>query len=1111
MPVCEDVVTAFEVAWNAGGRPRVVDFAPPDDPDTLRALVEVDLERRIKAGQAARAGDYLRLGPVRDDRAFVLALMHTEFRLRRAGREPELTAAEFLAQYPEWVEGLAAGLPADPAPQSPAPSGAAGGFPPIDGFEVVREIGQGGMGRVYLARHAATGRLVAVKVLTAGPLAAPDQRKRFDAEVQALSRLEHPNLIRMYDRGETRAGAPYYVMEYAAGGTLDRKTENQPQPPGEAAAATAALARAVHHAHEGGVLHRDLKPTNVLLDRGGALKVSDFGLAKLLDAADLTATGAVVGTPAFMSPEQASGSGDTDRRTDVYGLGAVLYWLLTGRPPFEGETAALTLERVRSGDLVPPGRLRDYLPRDLETVCLKCLSRDPGGRYATAQELADDLDRFLRGEPVRARRPGPLARTARWTRRNPAWATAAAVTVLAAAGLVALAARLEFSRRELRMANTDLQNANADLLAARQLEAQQRAVAAERLGQARGGISLLRDLFRDLNPSSGRVKPLHEALADRLGTRVLEIPDGGDELLAAELRESLGEAYHGLAYPDKAVNQFEACAAIRARLLGPDHADTLRARHHLGEALRVAGDTDRAARELTDVLARRRATLGADHPETAATQLAVANVESDRGNFHALLEQIGPTAQAVGKQPDMTAAARRLDELMKAAAGGELRVDDPGIEATVNEIIAALKRLRPPGDPILAEAELGLATVYVSSGKLDRALSLYETAYPRLVERLSPKHPKVVAVRQGYGAALIAAGQFGRGLAMLDVNLESTNDRQSLTFLASLTIQLEQVGHTAVAAALYPALLARMQKALGPADALTLGFTAAAGRASRTPGRAAAIIPTLEAAVRAAEQAGTGSLVLAYVRGNLASCLAVEGRARDAVPLYRQASEAIDAAQGASGLDALIVAAAWARALLLDGQSAAAGTRADAFCRAWELATPAVRLAATDALNDAAEPLIATGRTATARKLLEAHVAALAAEYGPKTPVLFAVRQWLGVALLAEKKHAAAAEQLAAGLEVVVPAGRIAWDFYLHRSLLGEALLGAGKSDEAEPHLLEGYRGLSLSAGVIIVSRRAEYLTQAAERLVRLYTAKGMPEKAAEWEKTRAKHAAAIR
>jgi hypothetical protein len=288
----------------------------------------------------------------------------------------------------------------------------------VPGYEVLGELGRGGMGVVYQARHQALNRVVALKMILAGSHAGPEDLARFRTEPEAVARLQHPNVVAIYEIGDC-LGTPFLSLEYCAGGSLEQRLGGTPLPPKEAAALVETLARAMHAAHARGVLHRDLKPANVLLAEDGTPKITDFGLAKKLDEAGQTASGVILGTPSYMAPEQAGGkSKEIGPATDVYTLGAVLYECLTGRPPFKAATAFDTLVQVLNAEPAAPRLLNPQIDRDLETILLKCLAKDPARRYASAAALADDLQAWREGRPIQARRPSLPERAVRWLRRQ---------------------------------------------------------------------------------------------------------------------------------------------------------------------------------------------------------------------------------------------------------------------------------------------------------------------------------------------------------------------------------------------------------------------------------------------------------------------------------------------------------------------------------------------------------------------------------------------------------------------------------------------------------------------------------------------------------------------
>ncbi len=344
----------------------------------------------------------------------------------------------------------------------------------VPGYELLGELGRGGMGVVFKARQIGLNRIVALKMIRGGPFAGAGEKARFRREVEAVGSLRHPHVLTVYEFGE-HGGQPFLAMEYADGGSLKDVTGNKPQPPREATALVETLARAVHAVHQQGIVHRDLKPANVLISRENGTtvpKLTDFGLARRAEeaAGGLTMTGDVVGTPSYMAPEQAEGKKGVGPPADIYSLGAVLYELLTGRPPFLAETTWDTLSQVIRQIPVAPRRLQPKVPADLDVICLKCLEKDPACRYPSALALAEDLRRLLDGEPIQARPPGTIRRGVQWARRRPSTAiliaVAAFATVVIAAGSVVYSVRLQGALAEARLSAEQSRERRARLVVA---------------------------------------------------------------------------------------------------------------------------------------------------------------------------------------------------------------------------------------------------------------------------------------------------------------------------------------------------------------------------------------------------------------------------------------------------------------------------------------------------------------------------------------------------------------------------------------------------------------------------------------------------------------------
>jgi eukaryotic-like serine/threonine-protein kinase len=455
--------------WQEGHQPDIVSFlAGEGDLDTAQVaeILRADQRKRWRAGSGVPAEWYLERFPALfDEQDLALDLIHSEFLLREAlGQSPDLK--DYVSRFPRYAESIqvqvafhhaldaVVGAPVAQSVEQEwsgtddgAPLGGLAranrtlpaNLPAIPGYEIIRELGVGGMAVVYEAYQVRLKRNVALKMALVKPQSEPDSVQRFQVEAEASASLHHPNIVEIYESGESE-GRAYYSMELVEGGDLSQELASGPISARRAAQVTEVLARAIHYAHMRGILHRDLKPANVLITPEGVPKIADFGLAKHLGE-DLgqTQSGTILGSPCYMSPEQASGDiREAGPTTDVYSLGAILYEMLTGAPPFRSRTPLDTLRRLLNEDPERPTRLRRKVPRDLETICLKCLEKSPRRRYDSALELAEDLDRFLNFDSVRARPVTPPERVWRWCRRKTSLAVAMGLAALGAATAIGL-------------------------------------------------------------------------------------------------------------------------------------------------------------------------------------------------------------------------------------------------------------------------------------------------------------------------------------------------------------------------------------------------------------------------------------------------------------------------------------------------------------------------------------------------------------------------------------------------------------------------------------------------------------------------------------------------
>jgi serine/threonine-protein kinase len=719
-----------------------------NDPDTEQ--IEQVTARFEGAWQEALKG-----GPPPEPEAYLTEVSEAE----RAGLERRLAelSATYRPRLPDpatvtWVPPAnpgahthrRAGAPTvREASAEPDASGREKG-PALPDYEVLGELGRGGMGVVYLARQRSLDRLVALKMVLAGAHASDSHLVRFQFEAKAAARLRHPNIVQVYEAGR-HEGVPYFSQEYVDGGSLAQHTNRQPQPPAEAARLVETLARAVHHAHTQGVVHRDLKPANVLLASGGRQppdprsasgglrppladctpKIADFGLAKRLDdEATQTQTGAPMGTPSYMSPEQARGGKGVGPATDVYALGAILYELLVGRPPFLSASVLDTLDQVRGEDPVPPTRLQPKLPRDLETVCLKCLQKDPQRRYPSAEALADDLRRFLKGEPITARPVGPAERLGRWCRRNPRLAgLSAAVLLLLAAitiGSLAFAYQLDRKQREAEAARQEAVEARgvAETNAAQARAEKERADANARDALDRYNLALdalnvvVGKVQARLDDSGTTARVRHEILLAAMGVLQKSVArkdrTGLAELGLASAHMIMGDILWGSGKADEAVRHYDECHAILTKLYEANRASDKAAGNYAASLSRQADMWADYRKDLPAARARYREALAIQqdllaHPRPKA-ELTPAEIKATVANSY---QRLGEIALRMG--PD---APDDPDDLLQQALAlrEELAKADHGDSARQK----------------LADAHLAVAARKVSLDRIDQAREHYD-------------------------------------------------------------------------------------------------------------------------------------------------------------------------------------------------------------------------------------------------------------------------------------------------------------------------------------------------------------------------------------------------
>ncbi|QEH37628.1 Serine/threonine-protein kinase PknB [Aquisphaera giovannonii] len=800
--------------------------------DETRADVLEDQRRRWRLGERTPVEAYLDRHPHLVDRSEdALCLIYQEVILReQAGQSPQLE--EYQRRFPQWATELAVQFEVHRAIESSlvestvasdrSTASVDGVAMPagrmVAGCEVLEVLGRGGMGVVYRARQPGLNREVALKMILAGADGSPWASARFRTEAEAVARLQHPNIVQVFQVAE-HDGLPCLLLEYAAGGTLAQKLDGIPWAVRRAAETAEVLARAMDYAHARGVVHRDLKPSNVLLAADGTPKVADFGLAKLVQGGEsLTRTGDVLGTASYMAPEQAGGPGKVGPTADVYALGVILYEMLTGRPPFRAESTHQTLRQVIAVEPVSPGRLRPGLSRDLETICLKCLEKRPAKRYASAGHLGDDLRRFLDGRPIQARRVGPIGRLVRWSGRHPAVAglTAALATLVAAAAIgLMLSARNE---RRLRL------QAEGNLDVARQIvDEMYTQVAADVEGRPGMDAYQRRLLERALRfyrsfalRQSGRPEVRHEAAEAGLRAGDITLKLGRVEEAeeayrgAVEVLEGLaGEAPAEPRYRSTLAGGLDRAGRLAAATSRTDRAEAMlrravamyetlaagspndagyreglaRARVDLGSVFLQAGrlaeaeEEFRKARDLAEALVREQPEVFRHHAGLGTSYANLGRIAQETGRWGEARSNLERAVDEYGKQArgEPSRADSRFDLAMAVSNVAHLASDTRRmVEARAaylraEAIVAGLLKEHPDVSPYrkgLAKLRLNLGEVQRRAGRLDEAVQALRGAVP-LWDELVEDEPEVTENRASLalclndlGIAYVALGRF---------------------------------------------------------------------------------------------------------------------------------------------------------------------------------------------------------------------------------------------------------------------------------------------------------------------------------------------------------------
>jgi len=923
-------------------------------------------------------------------------------------------------------------------------------------YEIQTELGRGGMGVVYKARQVTLNRPVALKMIKAGVLADDAELRRFQNEAEAVALLDHAGIVPVYEVGE-REGQKYFSMKLVEGGNLAEQLAWFKDNPRAAATLLAETAEAVHHAHMRGILHRDLKPANILIDAEGHPHVTDFGLAKLIEAdVELTASGAVMGTPSYMSPEQAAGRrGTITTATDVYGLGAILYALSTGKAPFGGESLVDTLQAVKEQPPEPPRNLNPNVPRDLETICLKCLAKDPRRRYTSAQALADDLRSWLDSRPISARRVGPAERAWLWCKRKPAVAALAAAVMVAVvggtAGIFVVQAR----------ANAKLRVERDKAIAAERQTGLERdkAIAAEAKSKAINEF-LTQDLLTQAEPENNAAEDhvtllqVLDRAAEKVGKRFSDQPE-----LESALRDTIYKTYHGLASWEKAETQLRAKLEA-ARKRAPESAEVYADQSELTHILRHRGRRDVEVIKMAETAAEGlKRTLGPEHDDTLAALGDLALTYEVAGKFPeaiALLEHVRDALIAkVGPDHDHTETVQHNLAGAYASAG------------RLPEAIALYERVRDarvakyPNQPGTLSTMNNLALAYTDAGRIPEAIALFKRVRDGRVAKLGPDHIDTLGAVNNLARAYLRTGdKLPEAITLLERVRDAFTTKLGPDHPSTLTV-LDNLGGAYKAAGRIP-------------EAITLNEAARDGRIAKLGSEHPDTLTTLS---------------------NLAALYWSTQQLDKSVPLFEDVLKRIEVRYGRQHYETLRTVANLGVNYKDSGRLTEAIPLLEEAFRA-RGKFPALRGVGVPLLD----AYMKAGRSADAAKLVPEQLAEARKALPKESPQLARTLAQSSVFLLQLKAYPDAEPLLRECLAIREKTEPELWSTSSTKSMLGGALLGEKKYADAEPLLVAGYQGMK-EREAKIPPREKPRLTEALEHLIQLYEATNKPGEAAKWRK----------
>jgi eukaryotic-like serine/threonine-protein kinase len=1035
----------------------------------------------------------------------------------------------------------------------------AGSHPDFIGrYRVIRLLGEGGMGTVYEAEQDDPRRIVALKVIRPG-LATPERLRRFRHESQALGRLQHPGIAQIYDAGAADTGfgpQPYFAMELVRGEPLDAYVETHPLNTREKLALMARICEAVHHAHLRGLIHRDLKPGNILIDETGQPKILDFGVARLTEAeAQLTIqtdVGQIVGTLAYMSPEQVIGDPKgIDTRSDVYSLGVILYELLSGKLPYNvsGRQIHEAVQTIREEDPASLSSVSRNYRGDIETIAGKALEKDKARRYESAAALAADIQRYLSDEPILARPPSASYQLSKFARRHRALvAGAAAVFLVLVAGIAvsttqAIRARRageaairerdravqaeERTGRERDRATAAEQAAThqRDLALSAQQQAvreQNRALEEKRRADNEAATAKAESNFleNDLLAQAGArfqvstgAKPdpdlkVRTAL-DRAAAHI-EGKFGTQPLVEASVRQTIAMAYLDLGVYPEAQRHIERAIELRRRILGNDDPDTLMGIRNLAKLYERQGKFQESESLYNQVLQAQQRVLGKDHHETLETTYQLASTYDEAGDdarAESLLTQVLETQRRVlgEENVETLATASRLAGVYRA------RDEYSKAESLMVKTLETQRRELGEDHPDTLLSMQALALVYWNETKYPLAESLLTKALEVQRRELGEEQRETLGGMNRLALLLDAEGKFSQAEPLFAHALEverrilGEEHQDTLDTMQNLAVVYRQDGKYQEAEPIAKKTLEIRRRVLGEENPATLDSMNNLACLYVFQGRYSEAVPLYDRVLKAQRRIfGEENRDTLQTMSNLAETYKMLGKYADAEPLAIKALETKRRVLGEDHLDTLTSMHSLGVLYNLEGRDEQAEPLLVKVLETRRRVLGAEHPDTLDIMDDLAGLRQGQGKYDEAAALLASVVDARRRALGPTHPDTLEAMSSLADVRLDQKKFADAEPLLREALAGYDKSASDPWNQHWSQSLLGASLTGQHKFAEAEPFLVDGYRGMTQQEDASSIANQTE-IGKAGQRIVELYESWGKPEKAAEWRQKLAK------